>query len=134
MRLGVEEGGWVVLQNLHHALEWLPSLANTISRLYNPPSSSSTSTTAAATHTRQAAATTPTATTLHPSFRLILTTKPTGKVNLSKLLLFSHKQINLLLLHVMKHYIKHQQLILHLTAIILYLYSVGCSQMCSEIK
>ncbi|XP_050730386.1 dynein axonemal heavy chain 7-like [Eriocheir sinensis] len=85
VRVGVEEGGWVVLQNLHHALDWLPSLANTISRLYNPPSTPSASTTsgtttaAAPTHTRPAAASAAAATTLHPSFRLILTTEPTPK-------------------------------------------------------
>ncbi|KAK8378939.1 hypothetical protein O3P69_009581 [Scylla paramamosain] len=80
VRVAVDEGGWVVLQNLHHALEWLPSLANTISRLYSPSSTASTSTPTAvgATHPRQAASTaTTTGMALHPSFRLILTTEPT---------------------------------------------------------
>lgn len=84
VRVAVDEGGWVVLQNLHHALEWLPSLANTISRLYSPSSTSSTSTptAAGATHPRQAASTTATTgTALHPSFRLILTTEPNEEVD-----------------------------------------------------
>ena len=97
VRLGVEEGGWVVLQNLHHALEWLPSLANTISRLYNPPSTTAISTpttaggggaAAATTHTRQATTTSTTGTTLHPSFRLILTTEPNEEVNFNIFLSF----------------------------------------------
>nr|XP_045615668.1 dynein axonemal heavy chain 7-like isoform X1 [Procambarus clarkii] len=64
------EGGWVVLQNLHHALDWLPTLANIITRLYtNTTKSNSRSDNG----------------TLNPNFRLILTTEPTDEFPVSLL-------------------------------------------------
>ena len=64
MRVGVHEGGWVVLENLHHALNWLPFLGNLISTIYSSASISSRSASGA----------------LNPNFRLILTTEPIDEV------------------------------------------------------
>ncbi|XP_069936474.1 dynein axonemal heavy chain 12-like [Cherax quadricarinatus] len=64
------EGRWVVLQNLHHALDWLPTLANIITRLYSSNARSLTSTDT---------------TVLNHNFRLILTSEPTDEFPVSLL-------------------------------------------------
>lgn len=77
---GAREGGWVVLQNLHHALEWLPTLANIIIRLYT----SNTTKGNLRNHSING--------TLNPNFRLILTSEPTDKVMNSYSLVLAYKQ------------------------------------------
>ncbi|XP_068243599.1 uncharacterized protein [Palaemon carinicauda] len=69
VRLGVKEGGWIVLENLHHALGWLPFLANLINTIYAGVNTSSRSASGA----------------LNPNFRLILTTEPVEEFPVSLL-------------------------------------------------
>lgn len=69
--MGAREGNWVVLQNLHHAHDWLPTLANLISRLY------ATTSTTTKTHSRSSSASA-----FNPGFRLILTSEPTDEVKM----------------------------------------------------
>lgn len=74
MQSGAREGGWVVLQNLHHALDWLPTLANIITRLYTEgvPNGGGGGGGGARKANGNGG--------LHPNFRLILTTEPTDEV------------------------------------------------------
>ncbi|XP_064087240.1 dynein axonemal heavy chain 3-like [Macrobrachium nipponense] len=69
VRLGVKEGGWIVLENLHHALGWLPFLANMINTISAGVNTSSRSASGA----------------LNPNFRLILTTEPVDEFPVSLL-------------------------------------------------
>ncbi|KAK3858557.1 hypothetical protein Pcinc_035261, partial [Petrolisthes cinctipes] len=71
---GAREGNWVVLQNLHHAHEWLPTLANILSRLY------ATTSTTTKTHSRSSSSFA-----FNPGFRLILTSEPTDEFPVSLL-------------------------------------------------
>ena len=60
----VHNGGWVILQNLHHARNWLPDLATMVNEIGESYKSSKTSYGVEP----------------HPEFRLILTTQPTEDV------------------------------------------------------
>ncbi|XP_047480637.1 dynein axonemal heavy chain 7-like [Penaeus chinensis] len=73
---GASEGGWVVLQNLHHALDWLPTLANIITRLYTEGVPNGGGGGARKANGNGG---------LHPNFRLILTTEPTDEFPVSLL-------------------------------------------------
>ena len=68
IKTGVKEGGWVVLQNLHHARSWLPKLSAAITNLFDSGSDPSTEQKPKK------------STGIHNTFRLILTTQPSNLV------------------------------------------------------
>ena len=67
IKKGVKEGGWVVLQNVHHASNWLPRLSSIITNLFDVGNSQNNEKIKGLPE-------------IHHTFRLILTSQPSDLV------------------------------------------------------